>query len=406
MAFSLGLKLHEDFGAVLGAPGSGAWAAGSVPYRAARAMAPLALVLLGHERAGDFGTGALLVGALTVTEVLLAPAVVRRVPPAAGLLTYAVCLAAVPTLPLGSAPGMVSGAVLAAVAGAAAAGMAGRSRATLLTLVPAGSTTPALSLDSALSAGLYAVGPVLVAVAAPVSAALPLGLIVACAALSAVAVSRRSRMWRPGVSAARDRTEPAAAPGVVPATRVARLVWPTLLAGAGFMGLTSALEVVLPARLAEVDRIADAGYLLGAFAGIGMLAGLAYGAVARRLPGTDLQRSVACTLAMCVLLVPVAWSGGSALVVALLLAGALGPPGLIARAAHLQGRVPATELATAYAMLSSCYGLGTGVAVIVVGPVVDLAGPGATWLAALGVTALLTTVGVRTSAAGETRRLP
>lgn len=139
------------------------WALVAVGARMPVAMAPLALVFLVRERPGGYSLGAALAAAYVIGEIAGAPVLGMRLDPgrarpqlAAGLLAGAAGFAGLGALP--GAPGALL-AAFAFLAGAAPAAAPGGLRSLLTSLVPERAVTQALSFESMLTFGVWAVSP-------------------------------------------------------------------------------------------------------------------------------------------------------------------------------------------------------------------------------------------------------
>jgi hypothetical protein len=135
-------------------------------------MAPLALVLLGHNATGSFATGAIMASSYTFAEALSAPAAGRllgragdlRRGLAGSLAAAALILTGLGAVSLAGVPA-VALIALSAVAGAAPSGGQGGLRAMLESLVPEKLRQVAFALDATLLEIEYLAGPALVGLA-------------------------------------------------------------------------------------------------------------------------------------------------------------------------------------------------------------------------------------------------
>ena len=365
------------------------WACTAVASRMPVAMTPLALVFLVRERPGGYTLGAALAAAYVIGEILGAPVLGMRLDPARGRRHLAVGLAggAVGFTGLGALAGAhpVVLAAFAFLAGAAPAAVAGGQRALLTSLVPERAVAQALSTESMLMSGVWAVSPVAVAGLALWVA--PRGPLLLAAALMALldhgplAAARRlgqggtGRGGRPGEGTRADtglagvrhgrgqphpprsrRTHPARPPGA--ARHRCRLVGPD----AGGHG---------------------AGSGVGAF-----LYGL------RSWPGRLRARSV---VLMCVMSVFVTLAalipGAAGMAMALVLAGTVQSGALITRNLSLREALPPGVLAAGYSVMYAAAGAGYAATGSLAGGLLQVVAPSTAILAGVVVTLLLTALG-------------
>jgi MFS family permease len=139
------------------------WACTSVGARMPVARAPLALVFLVRERPGGYALGAVLAAAYVIGEIIGAPVLGMRLRPdharpqlAAGLAAGCAGFVGLGALP--EAHSVVL-AAFAFLAGAAPAASAGSLRVLLTHLVPERAVTQAMSAESILVSGIWAVSP-------------------------------------------------------------------------------------------------------------------------------------------------------------------------------------------------------------------------------------------------------
>lgn len=143
------------------------WSCTTVGARLPVAMAPLALVFLVRERPGGYSLGAILAAAYVIGEIIGAPVLGMRLRPdharahlAVGLAVGAAAFAGIGVFP-DAYPAVLTG--FACLAGAAPAAATGGLRTLLTVLVPERATAQALSVESILTAGIWAVSPAAVA---------------------------------------------------------------------------------------------------------------------------------------------------------------------------------------------------------------------------------------------------
>lgn len=371
------------------------WALVAVAARLPVAMAPLALVFLVRERPGGYALGAGLAAAYVIGEVAGASVLGPRLRPerarvqlAAGLAAGAASFAGVGLLPHASP--LVLG-VLAALAGAAPAAAPGGLRTLLVAPLPEWLVVKALSLESVLTYGIWAVAPAVTgALALTVTAGLPLllgGVLMAAAAAG---------MW------ALPRGWPADDEDRAGASKLQTLArgWPIYLTGASAMSLLALAEVVLPALLTQRSLgVGWAGPLLSGYAVASILGAALYGA-RKSWPGAVRTQSLVLLLGVtaCVAVtatVPsLPWIAG-----ALSLGGVLAAGVQLTRNLSLREALPPSAHAAGYSLMYAATAVGYATSATLAGAVQRAAAPSTAILAGVGLTLLLTAA----SAAGELR---
>lgn len=363
------------------------WACTAVAARMPVAMAPLALVFLVRERPGGYTLGAALAAAYVIGEILGAPVLGMRMDPARGRRHLVLGLAggAVGFAGLGVLAGahpVVLG-VFAFLAGAAPAAAAGGQRALLTSLVPERSVAQALSAESMLMSGVWAVSPVAVAgLALGIAPRLPLLL---GAALMALSIA--GHWWLP---AGWDTGERGGESGRI---RVLMRAWPVYVTGAASLTLLGLAELTLPALLEQ--RGIGVGWSGPMLAGLAVGAGLGafvYGL--RPWPGRLRGRSVVLMCGMSVFVSLAALIPGAVgIAVALVLAGTLQSGALITRNLSLREAVPPGALAAGYSVMYAAAGAGYAATGSLAGGLLQVVTPSTAILAGVGVTLLLTALG-------------
>lgn len=363
------------------------WACTAVAARMPVAMAPLALVFLVRERPGGYTLGAALAAAYVIGEIVGAPVLGMRMDPARGRRHLMLGLAG------GAAGfaglGVLAGAhpvvlgVLAFLAGAAPAAAAGGQRALLTSLVPERSVAQALSAESMLMSGVWAVSPVAVAgLALGVAPRIPLLL---GAALMALSIA--GHRWLP---ARWDTGERGGEPGRI---RVLLRAWPVYVTGAASLTLLGLAELTLPALLEQ--RGIGVGWSGPMLAGLAVGAGLGafvYGL--RSWPGRLRGRSVVLMCGMSVFVSLAALIPGAAgIAVALVLAGTLQSGALITRNLSLREAIPPGALAAGYSVMYAAAGAGYAVTGSLAGGLLQVVTPSTAILAGVALTLLLTALG-------------
>ncbi|MFD7277721.1 MFS transporter [Streptomyces sp. NPDC059862] len=378
------------------------WACTAVASRMPVAMAPLALVFLVRERPGGYSLGAALAAAYVIGEIIGAPVLGMRLDPAHGRRHLAFGLA-------GGAAGFAGLGVLAGahpvvlgafafLAGAAPAAAAGGQRALLTSLVPERAVAQALSAESMLMSGVWAVSPVaVVGLALGVAPRVPLLLGAALMASSIAGHWLLPAGWGKGEQ-----------DGEAGRFRVLIRAWPVYVTGAASLTLLGLAELTLPALLEQRGI------------GVGwsgpMLAGLAVGAAVgaflyglRPWPGRLRARSVVLMCGMSVFVTLAALIPGAAgIAVALVLAGTLQSGALITRNLSLREAVPPGAVAAGYSVMYAAAGAGYAAAGSLAGGLLQLVAPSTAILAGVLLTLLLTALGWwgegrrdRSSAAGD-----
>ncbi|SER00680.1 hypothetical protein SAMN04487983_101095 [Streptomyces sp. yr375] len=362
------------------------WACTAVGARMPVAMAPLALVFLVRERAGGYSLGAVLAAAYVIGEIVGAPVLGMRlrrerarVQLAAGLAGGAAGFAGLGCLP-GAPPGVLCG--FAFVAGVAPAAATGGLRTLLTGLVPERAAAQALSVESMLMAGVWAVSPAAVAgLALGVAPRVPLLLAAVLMASSVAGLRLLPAAW--GV----DDT------GGGARLRVLVGAWPVYVTGAASLALLGLAELVLPALLEQRGvGVGWSGPLLTGMAVGGGLGGFVYGL--RRWPGLLRTRSVILMagVSVCVTfaaLIPEAAGIAAALVVG----GALQSGALLTRNLSLREALPPSALAAGYSVMYAAAGVGYAATGSLAGGLLRVVAPSTAILAGVGLTLLLTGVG-------------
>ncbi|MFE5890592.1 MFS transporter [Streptomyces sp. NPDC056468] len=365
------------------------WACTAVASRMPVAMTPLALVFLVRERPGGYTLGAALAAAYVIGEIIAAPVLGLRFDPARGRRHLAVGLA-------GGAAGFVGLGVLAGahpvvpaafafLAGAAPAAVAGGQRALLTTLVPERAVAQALSTESMLMSGVWAVSPVAVAgLALGVSPRVPLLL---GAVLMAVSIAGH---WLLPAGWAKGGEDGDAGR---PKPRVLIRAWPVYVTGAASLTLLGLAELTLPALLEQ--RGIGVGWSGPMLAGMAVGAGVGaflYGL--RSWPGRLRTRSV---VLMCVMSVFVTLAalipGAAGIAMALVLAGTVQAGALITRNLSLREALPPGALAAGYSVMYAAAGAGYAATGSLAGGLLQVVTPSTAIVAGVALTLFLTALG-------------
>ncbi|MFE5189507.1 MFS transporter [Streptomyces sp. NPDC056628] len=365
------------------------WAGTAVAARMPVAMTPLALVFLVRERPGGYSLGAALAAAYVLGEIVAAPVLGTRLDPARGRrqLTAGLAGGALGFTGLGVFAGshaVVLG-VFAFLAGAAPSAAAGGQRALLTFLVPERAVAQALSAESMLMSGVWAVSPVAVAgLALAWAPRVPLLLAAVLMALSVAGHRLLPAGWaKEGQGGRANRVRP----------RVLLGAWPVYVTGAASITLLGLVELTLPALLEQRGiGVGWSGPLLAGMA-VGSGAGaFVYGL--RAWPGRLRSRSVALMCGMSVFVALLALiPEGPGMAVALVLAGILQSGALITRNLSLRDALPPGALAAGYSVLYAAAGAGYAATGSLAGALLRVVAPSTAVLAGVGLTLLLTALG-------------
>ena len=339
------------------------WACTSVGARMPVAMAPLALVFLVRERPGGYALGAVLAAAYVIGEIIGAPVLGMRLRPerarpqlAAGLAAGCAGFVGLGALP--EARSVVLGA-FAFLAGAAPAASAGSLRALLTHLVPERAVTQAMSTESILVSGIWAVSPAAVTgLALGVAPRVPLLLAAALMASAVVGLWLLPAGWKADAADGTDDAYGGRAAGAS-AIRLLAGAWPVFVTGAAGLALLGLAELVLPALLEQRGiRVGWSGPLLTGLAVGGGLGAFLYGL--RGWPGLPRTRGVVliCGMSACMTLVALIPSGAG-IAAALAVGGMLQSGGLLNRNLALREALPPRLLAAGYSVMYAAAGAVT-----------------------------------------------
>ncbi|MGW0879888.1 MFS transporter [Streptomyces sp. NPDC002671] len=368
------------------------WACVAVGARMPVAMTPLALVFLVRDRPGGYSLGAALAAVYVIGEIVGAPVLgmrldARRARPhlAAGLAAGTVGFAGLGALP-GAHP-VILGA-FAFLAGAAPAAASGALRALLTSLVPGHAVAQALSVESMLTFGIWAVAPATVTgLALGVAPGLPLLLAAALMGSSVAGLWLLPEGWQ---AEEREAAERGAGGSRL---RVLAGAWPAYITGAAGLSLLALAELVLPALLEQRGiGVGWAGPLLLGMSVASMLGAFGYGL--RSWPGSLATRSVLLLCGMSaavtgVALIPGAVGIGAGLAVA----GVLQSCAMLTRNLSLRESLPPDALAAGYSVMYAAVGAGYAATGSLAGALLGVTTPSTAMLAGVGVTLTLAGVG-------------
>ncbi|WP_372347631.1 MFS transporter [Streptomyces sp. KL116D] len=375
------------------------WAVVAVGARLPVAMAPLAAVFLVRERPGGYTLGAVLAAVYVLGEIVGAPVLGMRMRGERARPQLAVGLAVgaagfTGLGGLGAWPDVPSWglAVCAFVAGAAPGAAPGALRALLTSLVPERAVAQALSFESMLTFGVWAVAPAATAgLALSVAPWVPL---VVAGGLMAASVAG---LWLLPVGwLSPERSAGAASAGrgeVGVGLRVLMRAWPVYVTGAASLSLLAMAELILPALLEQRGfGVGLAGPLLAGFS-VGSAAGaFVYGL--RSWPGRLPLQSFVLVLGVSVCVVGVAsvpWAW--AMAVGLVAAGVLQAGAMLTRNLTLREVLPDGALAAGYSVLYAAVGAGYAVCGSLAGVLLGVMSAQGAVVCGVGVTVVLAVVG-------------
>ncbi|GGY73446.1 hypothetical protein GCM10010300_16130 [Streptomyces olivaceoviridis] len=373
------------------------WALVAVGARMPVAMAPLALVFLVRERPGGYSLGAALAAAYVIGEIVGAPVLGTRLDPrrarphlAAGLVAGAVGFAGLGAFPGAPAAPLTAFAFLA---GAGPAAAPGGLRAWLTSLVPARAAAQALSAESVLTFGVWAVSPATVTgLALGADPRLPPLLAAALMASSAAGLWLLPAGWAadgpggPAESGGRDG-------GGASKQRLLARAWPVYVTGAASLSLLALAELVLPALLEQRGiGVGWAGPLLTVMAAASAVGAFLYGL--RSWPGLLRTRSAVLMTGMSAAVAAVALIPGTpGIAAALAVAGLLQSGAMLTRNLSLREVLPPRVLAAGYSVMYAAVGAGYAATGSLAGALLPRTAPSTAILAGVALTLLLTAVG-------------
>lgn len=390
------------------------WACTAIGARMPVAMAPLALVFLMRERPGGYSLGAIIAAAYVLGEIVGAPVIGMRLRPerARGQLAVGLALGATGFLGLGLFPGAhpVVLAGFACLAGAAPSAATGGLRTLLSSLVPERSVAQALSVESILTAGVWAVAPAAVAgLALGIAPRVPLLLAAGLMASSVGGLWLLPAGWGGGGAGVSDGSrggggaEASDGGGGTGARMLAMLVgaWPVYVTGAASIAVLGLSELVLPALLEQRGiGVGWSGPLLSGMAVGGGLGAFVYGL--RAWPGLLRTRSLALMAgtSACVTLAALIPSTPG-IAVALVVGGTLQSGAMVTRNLSLREVLPPDALAAGYSVMYAAASAGYAATGSLAGALLKVTAPSTAILVGVGLTVLLTVTGWW----GEVRRV-
>ncbi|MER6343585.1 MFS transporter [Streptomyces sp. NPDC001595] len=365
------------------------WSLVAVAARMPVAMAPLAVVFLVRERPGGYSLGALLAAGYVLGEIVGALLLGMRLRPerarrhmGAGLAVGAVGFAGLGLLP--EAPAAML-AACAFLAGAAPAASAGGLRS-LLTgrLVPRHAVAQALSVESMLMSGIWAVAPAAVTgLALAVTPRLPPLLAAVLLVAAAGGLWLLPEGWDVEEASGEGRAM----------LRLLAGAWPVYVTGAASIALLALAELLLPALLEQrAIGVGWSGPLLSGFALGSAVGAFLYGM--RSWPGRLRTRSAVlmCGVSVCAVLVAVV-PDTAGMAVALVAAGVLQAGAIITRNLALQRTLPSSALAAGYSVMYAAASAGYAVTGSAAGALLKVTTPDRAILAGVGFTLLLVALG-------------
>lgn len=377
------------------------WACTAVGARMPVAMAPLALVFLVRERPGGYTLGAALAAAYVIGEIVGAPVLGLRLRHeraradlSRGLACGALGFAGLGALP-DAHPAVLCG--FAVAAGAAPAAATGGLRTLLTSLVPERATAQALSVESMLTAGVWALSPAAVAgLALGVAPRVPLLLAAALMASSVGGLRLLPPAWGGGGDGDGGNAEGGAGGGSPfggPLPRLLAGAWPVYVTGAASLALLGLAELVLPALLEQRGvGVGWSGPLLTGMAVGGGIGGFVHGL--RAWPGRLRTRSVVLMAGVAVCVTAAALAPGAAgIAVALVVGGTLQSAAMLTRNLSLREALPPHALAAGYSVMYAAAGAGYAATGSLAGALLRTVAPSTAMLAGVALTLLLTAVG-------------
>ncbi|MGV9856823.1 MFS transporter [Streptomyces sp. NPDC003442] len=367
------------------------WSCTTVGARMPVAMAPLALVFLVRERPGGYSLGAILAASYVIGEIAGAPFLGMRLRPdrarahlAVGLAVGAAAFAGLGVFP-DAYPAVLAG--FACLAGAAPAAATGGLRTLLTVLVPERATAQALSVESILTAGIWAVSPAAVAgLALGVASPVPLFLGAALMASSVAGLWLLPASWGADDTGGEDRTGASL-------LRLLTGVWPVYVMGAASLALLGLAELVLPALLEQRGvGVGWSGPLLTGMAVGGGLGAFVHGL--RSWPGRLRTRSVVLMAgtSACVALAALT-PHPAGITAALVVGGTFQSCAMLTRNLSLREALPPGALAAGYSVMYAAAGAGYAATGSLAGALLKVVVPSTAILAGVGLTLVLTGVG-------------
>jgi hypothetical protein len=364
------------------------WAFVSSAARLPGAMAPLAMVFLGHSSVGGYGIGSVLAAAYILGEVVGAATIGARLHPrriravlATGLIVGGLAFGAMAVFPSSPLPVLM---VAAAIAGAAPAASPGALRSLLTGMVAEEEVAQALSAEAILQEVLWMAAPALVVLlSVQVSGGAALGFCAVCLILAGL-LAAVLRAIRP--------TEQEIASDDQPSVRLLLSAWPIYLTSASAMSLTAVGELVLPALLqSRHQNVNIAAALLTAFAAASGLAAFVYGL--RSWPGSARTQSSVLLVGTAAAITVVATAPHLVgIVLGFLAAGCLQSVVLITRSMSMRERLPSNAHAGGYSVMYAVQGVGYSLSAIMAGLVLDHGSASTAMLAGVALAIVLIAV--------------
>lgn len=376
-----------------------AWALAAAASRLPVAMAPLALLFLGHAGSGRYSSGGELAAFFVVGEVVGSWALGRYLRPQRLRLHlavgFAVGAAAFAVLALADRGPLWISAVAAFAGGAAPAASPGALRTVLTSIVPEEDVARAFSLDSVLTELLWLAAPgVVVLLALHGAAWAPAAVCAVCQGLAVPAVAT--------LAAARAVEEESAA-AQRPDLAVVLSAWPIYLTSAAAMALMAVSELVLPALLGyRGDAVGIAGLLLTVFSALSAAGAFCYGL--RSWPFSARTQSLICLLGTALGIAVMAVSPGLAGITAgFLVAGVFQAVVMVTRNLSLREFLPKEAHTAGYSVMYAVQGVGYSVSALFASVALDHGGPPTAALVGVALSLLLTLVSAQAERRTATR---
>ncbi len=368
---------------------TGVWAVTASMTRLPVAMAPLAMVFLGHGATGGYSTGSVLAAFFIAGEVAGAWALGTFLHPrrlrlhlATGLGVGAAAFTVTALWPDAALPVLAAAAF---IAGGAPAAAPGAMRTLLTAVVEEKDVTRAFSADSILTELVWLAAPGLVVLLAlQVGPGVPMAVCAVCLIVGAAMVFT----LRSAKAAEKDAEE-----GGERAPRAVVLSgWPIYVTSAAAMSLMAVSELVLAPLLQYRELpVGLAGVLLMVFAGLSATGAFVYGL--RTWPGTARTHSLLCLVGTAAGVTVVAVVPGLVgIVLGFLTAGVLQAVVMVTRNLALREVLPSNAHTAGYSVMYAVQGIGYSLSAVFAAAMLDWSTPTAAILTGVAFTLVLTAV--------------